>query len=130
LAKNNLVLASLYSGGEQELGYFNKMKNKLKNISRYINHELNSLLGEWLKTEKEVREEGGEYDAKDRMRNQLTRAIDRKNINSALQNIGNYNWLDYFLSVAGQGLFIDEEFTKKANEKALKAITKWKIKNL
>ena len=106
------------------------MKNKLKNISRYINHELNSLLGEWLKTEKEVREEGGEYDAKDRMRNQLTRAIDRKNINSALQNIGNYNWLDYFLSVAGQGLFIDEEFTKKANEKALKAITKWKIKNL
>ncbi len=95
----------------------------LAEIPSYIATKLEAILTVWLKTEKEAKEEGNlKYDAKSRMRESL----ESGSVNRALQNTSNYRWLDEYMGVAGQGIFIDAEFSKKAEEIAKSAIKTWK----
>jgi len=103
----------------------------INGLPAYIDKKLSNILQDWLRTEKQAHKEGNlSYSAIDRMRDSLVRSIDKRQIDGALQNMGNYKWYDYYLGVAGKGLMLNEQFKIELTDTAIKAIGDWVSLNL
>ena len=102
-------------------------KKLINNLPNYIADELDKIRATWKKTEAECHAEGNmTYNADERMKKSLKSSIAYKNVDTALQNIENYGWMDYYLGIAGKGLFIREALKEELRKKALTAIISWK----
>ena len=100
-------------------------ETRLSMLPAYMAEKLGTRLQEWLITEQEVKSEGGQYDARARMRHSLELAITAGSVGRILDIQGNYSWIDYWLGVAGRGLFIRQDFSAEAKKIALQSAKKW-----